>query len=107
MRLAVERLVFASSPRPLQKGLDIPVRQPAHQGPDDEGLELFGPGHPDPEQLIAERRVRVTKLRGAQLDRPEGGLDGARRPEAVSIPDRAVCSSASLASPAELLETTS
>jgi len=46
----------------------------------------------------------VTQLRTAQLDRPEGGLDGARRLEAVAIPDRAVRSSAFVTSPAELLE---
>jgi len=48
--------------------------------------------------------VRVTQLRTAQLDRREGGRDGARRLEAVAIPDRAVRSSAFVTPPAELLE---
>jgi len=48
--------------------------------------------------------VRVTQLRTAQLDRPEGGLDAARRLEAVAIPHRAVRSSAFVTSPVDLLE---
>jgi hypothetical protein len=68
-----------------QGGFDVTVRQPAHPGRDDQGLEGVGAGHPHPEQLRAELLVGAAELGPLELHRAHGGLDRGGRLPTVAV----------------------
>lgn len=75
---------------------------PPHPAGDDERLQGVGLGHALAEELVAQRRVSMAELWALDFDRPEGGLERARRLPAIAVALRGVVASL-IAAPAELV----
>ena len=86
-----------------EHGLDVAVRQAAYPAGDDEALEGVGARRTSAEELLHRGGAHAGKLRALDLNRPQGGVDGARRLPAVAVTLDGVVAAAFVALTAQLV----